>query len=333
MRPQEVNKTDYCLQSCIEKPFFNAVHTLLYVIAGAFVLFTVFGNLLVIISVCHFKQLHTPSNILVTSLALSDFLVGLFVMPLHLTFWIESCWLFGVLFCGMYNYVACHLTSVSVYNVVLIAVDRYFALSNPFLYSRKISLSVMCTVTLLNWLLSFIYNYFLVDFKGILTNSKQCPGECDVSIGKILNITDLVVVFLFPTAAIILLYAKIFVIVKRHAGAIRDLTNHRKPADGKSVCDHVRSESKAAKVFGILVSVFLACLVPYYFCTLVADYISAEQYYLLNFMLTLFYANSSINPIIYALFYPWFKRSIKLILTLHVFNTESTLTNVLTTNS
>ncbi|KAL7889080.1 hypothetical protein AOLI_G00040540 [Acnodon oligacanthus] len=91
----DFNQTDQCLRfSCPERSVSTAVYVLLYVSAAAVVLLTVCGNLLIIISVCHFKQLHTPTNMLILSLAASDFLVGLLVMPTALIWMIESCWIF-----------------------------------------------------------------------------------------------------------------------------------------------------------------------------------------------------------------------------------------------
>jgi hypothetical protein len=43
---------------------------------------TIFGNLVVILSVCLVRKLRTASNILIVSLAVSDIFVGLFIMPL-----------------------------------------------------------------------------------------------------------------------------------------------------------------------------------------------------------------------------------------------------------
>ena len=134
MSVMEVNQTDQCLRfSCPERSVSTAVYVLLYVSAAAAVLLTVCGNLLIIISVCHFKQLHTPTNMLILSLAVSDFLVGVFVMPFHLSRLTESCWIFGPAICVFFVLISFFVTSISIYNVALIAVDLYFAISNPIL--------------------------------------------------------------------------------------------------------------------------------------------------------------------------------------------------------
>ncbi|CAM4687837.1 unnamed protein product [Leuciscus chuanchicus] len=86
-----VNQTNDCQEySCPERSVSFSVYVILYVAAAAVSLLTVCGNLLVVISVSHFKQLHTPANILILSLAASDLLVGVFVMPFHLILLIES---------------------------------------------------------------------------------------------------------------------------------------------------------------------------------------------------------------------------------------------------
>jgi 5-hydroxytryptamine receptor 7 len=43
--------------------------------------FTILGNLVVILAVCLVRKLQTASNILIVSLAVSDILVGLLIMP------------------------------------------------------------------------------------------------------------------------------------------------------------------------------------------------------------------------------------------------------------
>ncbi|XP_026886363.1 trace amine-associated receptor 13c-like [Electrophorus electricus] len=323
-----VNQTDDCFHyTCPERSLSTAVYVLLCMSLTSVVLVTVCGNLLIIISVCHFKQLHTPTNMLILSLAVSDFLIGVFVMPPALLQLIESCWIFTNIFCAWYLLNAYFLTSVSTYNVALIAVDRYFALSNPFLYNKTVSVSIMCIVVLCDWSVWLSYNITL-QYPNLKSLSEAvCIRSCFHVLNEVWSVVDILLNFVFPLSVIIILYALVFFIAKKHATAIRDLNSHTKMRT-KNMSDSMKSERKAAKVLGILVSVFVTCLLPYFLYSVLGNVIEIEVESLHKFMM-LVYLNSAINPVIYALFYPWFRRSVKVILTLQIFTTDSTLIHIL----
>ncbi|XP_060739431.1 trace amine-associated receptor 4-like [Tachysurus vachellii] len=325
MNLTEFNQSDGCDHfSCPERSVSPAVYILLYVCSAAVVLLTMCGNLLVIISVLHFKQLHTPTNMLVLSLAVSEFLVGALVMPSMLIWLIESCWIFGRGFCICFLLIGGVLTCLSIYNIALIAVDRYLALSNPFLYTNTVTKRTMCIFVYSNWCICLVYNAALCYFNRCFVNFLSCPEECVYFLNETWTVLDLIYSFIFPLSVIIILYIRVFVIAKKHATAIRDLNNHTRPKTQKITSHSMKSERKAAKVLGILVSVFLVCLLPYFMCSLLGNVIEIQAETIKKLLLILCF-NSTINPVIYALFYPWFQKCIKLIITLQIFRTDSTL--------
>ncbi|XP_046730095.1 trace amine-associated receptor 6-like [Silurus meridionalis] len=329
MNVKELNLSDRCEHfSCPERSVSPAVYILLYVCSAAVVLLTVCGNLLVIISVLHFKQLHTPTNMLILSLAVSDFFVGALLMPPMLIWIIESCWILGRSFCICFWLIGSLVLASSISNITLISVDRYVALLNPFFYTNTISTRIMCTVVSSNWCVCLAYSMTFYYFSLNSTNFILCPGECFPTLNEVFSVIDLVITFIFPLSVIIILYSRVFLIAKKHATAIRELNNHTRPQTQKITSHSMKSERKAAKVLGILVAVFLACLLPYFIYSLLGDFIELQTESICK-LIFLIYCNSTINPVIYALFYPWFRRCIKLIITLQIFQRDSALINVL----
>ncbi|XP_015209345.2 trace amine-associated receptor 13c-like [Lepisosteus oculatus] len=325
----EFQVAGYCFESnssCLKEVRSPAVYVVMYISAVAVVMLTVCGNLVVIISISHFKQLHTPTNFLVLSLAVADFLVGAAVMPFCLILFIETCWYFGETFCILYNISVFFLTSVSINNVACIAIDRYFAVCYPLLYSAKVTVNITSSVISLNWLLSLLYNLAFMYFNGNIDGAEKlniCLGDCLFFITKSWVIIDLLCTLILPCSVMITLYFKIFVVAQKHARAISSVTEQMCSADKISST----SERKAAKTLGILVIAFLLCLVPYYICSLILKNVGRTSL-VLSVLGWLLYFNSAINPIIYALFYPWFQKSVKLIVTLKIFKIESSLINV-----
>ncbi|XP_034549957.1 trace amine-associated receptor 13c-like [Notolabrus celidotus] len=287
---------------------------------------TVTLNLLVIIAVSHFRQLHTPTNILLLSLAVSDFLVGLLLMPVEILRQ-TSCWVFGDLMCSLFNDVTYTVTSASIGGMVLISVDRYVAICDPLRYSSRITERRVTGCVCLCWFLSLLYsNLLLMDDLVEPGRYRLCYGECGIFINFIAGVFDLVVTFFAPITAIIVLYMRVFVVAVSQARALRSQVVTAVTLESSMTVRVKKSELKAARTLGVLVVVFVICLSPYYIVSLVDENVLNASS--MSFVIYLFLINSCINPLIYALFYPWFRKSLKLIVTLRILQPGSCETNI-----
>ncbi|XP_047227577.1 trace amine-associated receptor 13c-like [Girardinichthys multiradiatus] len=315
------------LNSSCRKPTLHwSTAVLLKTVLSFISLVTVVLNLLIIISISQFRKLHTTTNILLLSLAVSDFLVGLLLMPgeiLRST----TCWFLGDVICSVYFYLGCHIVSASVGNIVLISIDRYVAICHPLYYANRITLGrVKCCICLC-WLgAGFCSIFYRKDDLIQPGRSKSCFGECMLVMSYVTGTTDFILNLIFPLSIIILLYMRVFVVAVSQARAIRShitaVTLHHSVNLATK-----RSELKAARTLGVLIVVYLTCYCPYCTSFLVETNVTSIEN--ASFLIYVFYFNSCLNPIIYALFYPWFRKAIKHIVTLQILQPGSCDANVL----
>ncbi|XP_014874717.1 trace amine-associated receptor 13c-like [Poecilia latipinna] len=297
---------------------------LLYTLLSSVIVVTVALNLLVIISISYFRQLQTPTNTLVLSLATSDLLVGLVVMPVEAVRFIEPCWLLGDVMCALSYIVGFTLTSASVGNMVLISIDRYVAICFPLQYSSKITRSRAEVSVSLCWACSLLYNgLILKEHLRQPDRYNSCYGECLVVISYISGTIDLFFTFVAPCSVIVLLYMRVFVEAVSQARATR---SHVTAVTVRVTAK--KSEQKAARTLGIIIFMFLVTFCPYYYPSLAGQDTSnsASSWAIVSWMV---YFNSCLNPLVYALFYPWFRKSISLIVTLKILKHDCSQTNML----
>ncbi|KAM9710633.1 uncharacterized protein ACNS7B_024484 [Menidia menidia] len=281
-------------------------------------LLTAILNLLVIISISHFRQLHTPTNLLLLSLAVSDFLVGLFLIFQIML--IDGCWFLGDIMCTLYQYLAYIVTSASIGTMVVISMDRYVAICHPLHYSTKVTQKRVKICVYVCWICSVVFqSLILKDNLKEPGKFNSCLGECAFVINYIAGYIDMIFSFLLPITVIVVLYLRVFVVAVSQARAMR---SHIAATHLQSSVTVNKSELKAARTLGIVVLVFLLCMCPFY-CVALSGQDSSLNASSATFVICLVYFNSCLNPIIYVFFYPWFRKSIKLILTLQILKPNS----------
>uniref|UniRef100_A0A8C7SZN3 G-protein coupled receptors family 1 profile domain-containing protein n=1 Tax=Oncorhynchus mykiss TaxID=8022 RepID=A0A8C7SZN3_ONCMY len=308
----------YCFQdrnsSCIKAFLSTSIYITLYIFFSLISAVTVFLNLLVIISISHFKQLHTTTNLLILSLAASDLLVGLIVIPVMTVATMEPCWGFGEYFCVFHTYIACLSPSLSLGNLVLISIDRYVAVCDPLLYHSKITTTRITCCISITWCCCIIYRAANIKYFVNVQVPRRCLKECITFEGSTwVNITDLVITMVVPCSVIITLYMKIFVVARSQARKVFSKEAASVVSGVKTVHAN-KSERKAAKTLSIVVVNYFICWIPFLCSSFFhLSFFSDNLSFIISFLPLV---NSFINPIIYAFFYPWFKVTAKHILTL-----------------
>ncbi|KAK2847584.1 hypothetical protein Q5P01_010583 [Channa striata] len=272
------------------------------------------------------RQLHTPTNLLLLSLAVSDCLAGIVTLidvSKQLT-----CWLLGDIVCSLYVYMSSIIGGVSVGNMILISVDRHVAICDPLHYPTRVTVTRVKMCVCMCWTCYVVYSGLIL--KDSLTQPgrhRPCYGQCVMKVDGISAMVDDVLSSFAPVAVIIILYLRVFVVAVSQARAMRShvaavTLQHSGTVKAK------KSELKAARTLGVVVLVFLICFCPYYSRSFVpADSVDFRLYSLIIYFLL--NINPSLNPLIYALFYPWFRKSIRLILSLQILQPGSRETNML----
>ncbi|XP_063060306.1 trace amine-associated receptor 13c-like [Engraulis encrasicolus] len=285
---------------------------------------TVVVNLLVVIAIAHFKQLHTPTNLLILSLAVADLLIGAIVIPVEAVKLTETCWYFGQHFCFIFQCVVYTLLSSALGHFVVIAVDRYVAVHDPLLYTQRITVKRTLTSLAVIWSCSVLYNLLLLYCNNSLNvsgGSGVCHGQCLLFVSFEWALFDIFISFIAPCAIMITLYLRIFQVATYQAHAIHSISASMGHT-GDAKLPVKSAEGKAAKTLGIVMAVYLLCWIPYYLSLLTADgTLSSET--IMTLLSWILYTNSCVNPIIYALFYSWFKMALKYILTLKIMDSSS----------
>uniref|UniRef100_A0A8C3RYL3 G-protein coupled receptors family 1 profile domain-containing protein n=1 Tax=Chelydra serpentina TaxID=8475 RepID=A0A8C3RYL3_CHESE len=330
-------EAQYCFEningSCYKTLWSSGIRITLYVVLGFLTILTLGGNLMVMISIAYFKQLHSPTNILLASLACADFCLGLTVLPFSSIRSVETCWYFGEIFCRFHSSLDASFCYSSIFHLCFISVDRYVAVTDPLIYPLKFTVSVSGMFIAVAWIFSLVFSFSVVftgaNDKGIqeLVNALSCVGSCQLVFNKTWVVVSSLLYFI-PFFTMIGLYSKIFAVAKRQARMIEMMTNNTQSSSNYS--DRVsKRERKAAKTLGIAVVAFVVCWSPFFIAIIIDAFLNfITPPLLFDIMVWFTYSNSAINPLIYSLFYPWFRKAMKVILSCKMLRLDCSTMNL-----
>ncbi|XP_058249097.1 trace amine-associated receptor 1-like isoform X2 [Hemibagrus wyckioides] len=320
--------------SCVKIDYSLEVRVLLYILFSTSSLITVIGNLLVIITVVHFRQLRTSTNYLILSLAVADLLVGGIVMPPSMIRSVETCWYLGSTFCKIHSSLDVTVCTASILNLCIISLDRYYAVCHPLLYYSKMTPTTIRFMIVVCWSISVSVGFGMIFLElNILGNEEfyynnfVCEGTCMVFQAKVGAVVFSMLCFYIPAVIMLCVYMKILLTAQRQARAIQSTNAQMKTVEEKAGMS--KSERKATKTLAIIVGVFLTSWVPFFICNCIDPFTGySVPPVVFDVFLWVGYFNSTCNPIVYAFFYSWFRQAFRVILSGGIFQANSSHTRL-----
>ena len=279
----------------------TAPHTLSFitaVVSSLLMLITVPGNLLICVAVVKdpCKSLRTPFNLFLLNISAADLVVGVGVLPLSIAYHTME---------GMATYYSAliktlHLVffiscSASVLGIAALSLDRYICVTSPLKYRSRLTTSRVKKVSLSIWLISVVcpFVYLYVDF--------------------------IIYTFVFANGTILFtLIILVFVNQKIYRGLNAQRKILQSLTDGKNMTSRlIQRDVRVTKTFLFFLGSFLVLTVPPLSFSYVLNFSTAcdcQSIHIirdLEFLSILF--PSSLNPFIYALRLPNFRKAIRVL--------------------
>ncbi|KAL4635698.1 5-hydroxytryptamine receptor 1F-like [Arapaima gigas] len=192
-------------------------------------LITTTMNSMVIAAIVVTRKLHHPANYLICSLAFTDLLVAILVMPFSIVYIIKEAWVMGQVVCNMWLSVDITCCTCSILHLAAIALDRYRAITDAVEYARKRTSRRAAIMIVAVWAISIF-----ISLPPLLWRHHQENDDegCLIKHDHIaFTIYSTFGAFYIPLALILLLYYKIYraaksLYVKRGASRLSKQTTN-----------------------------------------------------------------------------------------------------------
>ncbi|XP_047431361.1 alpha-2C adrenergic receptor [Mugil cephalus] len=181
-------------------------------LVGFLILFTIVGNVLVVIAVLTSRALKPPQNLFLVSLASADILVATLVMPFSLANELMGYWFFGKIWCDIYLALDVLFCTSSIVHLCAISLDRYWSVTQAVEYNLKRTPKRVKSMIVVVWLISAV-----ISFPPLISMDRsisEAQPECLLNEDTWYILYSSIGSFFAPCIIMILVYIRIYQVAK-----------------------------------------------------------------------------------------------------------------------
>lgn len=239
----------------------------------------IFLNALVIMAICRRSSLQTPSNVLLCSLALTDFLVGLIVQPVFIAHKVSALKAERRLHCiasVVSKTLALLLGTVSLTTLTAISIDRVLAISLPSRYRTVVTKGGAVKTAIVLWVFGIVMSVILL-------------------LRPIIFLYCIIAVVLTCLLVTTTAYFRVYQLLRRHQAQIGSTA-------GTSTSFNVAKYRNSVRTVTCLLIVMLLCYSPFLVSSIVLAILPTMPGFkaVFNVTHTILFFNSSLNAILYC---------------------------------
>ncbi|XP_027373724.1 galanin receptor type 2 [Bos indicus x Bos taurus] len=263
------------------------------------------GNALVLAVLLRGGQAVSTTNLFILNLGVADLCFILCCVPFQATIYTLDDWVFGSLLCKAVHFLIFLTMHASSFTLAAVSLDRYLAIRYP-LHSRELRTprNAMAAISLV-WGLSLLFSapYLSYYRQSRLANLTVCHPAWSAPRRRAMDLCTFVVSYLLPVLVLGLTYAR----------TLRYLWRAVDPATAGSGAR--RAKRKVTRMIIIVAALFCLCWMPHHtliLCVWFGRFPLTRATYALRILSHLVsYANSCVNPIVYALVSKHFRKGFR----------------------
>ncbi|GLV45755.1 Trissin receptor [Carabus blaptoides fortunei] len=177
-----------------------------------------FGNLLVILVVTLSRRLRSITNFFLANLAVADLCVGVFCVFQNLSMYLIPTWVLGNFLCKMYQFVHSLSYTASIFILVVICTERYFAIIHPITCKQILTPTRLRMVIILVWITSAVYSAPRFIWVETIVNNMRNGGSETICAthrkkynSELFDMINFVLLYVVPLVVMTVLYTRIAV--------------------------------------------------------------------------------------------------------------------------